>query len=189
VAWPKRYSTATAPGQRGGIYRNNLVLEERASSVQSLGPTGCLGDSFQGLGGRCRQRIRHDRQYDRAHPSTQCGRQKKDGEHQAIGRSKGGLSTKINAVVDALGNPIGFCLTPGSACDRYGSDELLTSFKAETLLADQGYDADERVIHPLRKAGKAMVIPPKRNRKEPRPYDQELYKARHLIEHFFAKFK
>lgn len=58
-----------------------------------------------------------------------------------------------------------------------------------TVLADKGYDADERVIEPLRAAGKEIVIPPKRNRKELRSYDKELYKARHLIENFFCKLK
>lgn len=99
------------------------------------------------------------------------------------------MSTKINTVVDALGNPICFCLTPGQACDLDGSDELLPSLEAVTILADKGYDADERVILPLRAAGKEIVIPPKRNRKEQRLYDKDLYKARHLIENFFAKLK
>jgi len=58
-----------------------------------------------------------------------------------------------------------------------------------TVLADKGCDADERVIKPLRAAGKEIVIPPKRNRKEPRPYDKELYKERRLIENFFGKLK
>jgi hypothetical protein len=50
---------------------------------------------------------------------------KKDGENQAIGRSKGGLSTKIHALVDALGNPVAFFLTPGQAHDLQGADALL----------------------------------------------------------------
>ena len=45
------------------------------------------------------------------------------------------------------------------------------------------------MLKPLEKAGKAAVIPPKGNRREPRAYDRELYKARHLIENFFAKLK
>lgn len=114
---------------------------------------------------------------------------KKNGEHQEIGRSRGGLSTKINATVDALGNPTGFVLTPGQAPDLDGSDELLPTITADTVLADKGYDADERVIEPLRAAGKEAVVPSKRHRKEPRPYDKELYKARHLIENFFCKLK
>lgn len=99
------------------------------------------------------------------------------------------MSTKINATVDALGNPTGFALTPGQACDLDGSDQLLSHIEADTILADKGYDADERVIEPLRAAGKTIVIPPKRNRKNPRPYDKELYKARHLIENFFCRLK
>ncbi|MCC5662197.1 hypothetical protein LC608_35890 [Nostoc sp. XA010] len=47
----------------------------------------------------------------------------------------------------------------------------------------------ERVIEPLQAQGKTVVIPPKRNRKNPRDYDLDLYKARHLIENFFAKLK
>lgn len=99
------------------------------------------------------------------------------------------MSTKIHATVDALGNPIGFHLTPGQACDLDGADVLLQGLNADTLLADKGYDADKRVLERLKRQGKTAVIPPKRNRKTPRDYDQELYKARHLIENFFAKLK
>ena len=99
------------------------------------------------------------------------------------------MSTKIHAVVDALGNPIRFHLTPGQASDLEGADQLLPDLAAETVLADQGYDADERVIEPLQAKGKTAVIPPRRNRKQARDYDKELYKARHLIENFFAKLK
>ena len=66
---------------------------------------------------------------------------------------------------------------------------LLETLTSDTLLADKGYDADERVIKRLEHQGKTVVIPPKRNRKAPRDYDRELYKARHLIENFFAKLK
>ena len=57
------------------------------------------------------------------------------------------------------------------------------------LIADKALDADERVIEPLEQAGRTAVIPPKANRKNPRAYDKELYKARHLIENFLAKLK
>ncbi|WP_292849542.1 transposase [Nostoc sp. NMS8] len=60
---------------------------------------------------------------------------------------------------------------------------------ADTVLADKGYDANERVIERLQAQGKTPVIPPKRNRTRPRDYDRDLYKARHLIENFFAKLK
>jgi transposase len=99
------------------------------------------------------------------------------------------LSTKINATVDALGNPTGFHLTPGQAHDLEGADALLPDVAAETVIADKAFDADERVIEPLAKAGKTAVIPPRSNRKNPRDYDKDLYAARHLIENFFCKLK
>ena len=61
--------------------------------------------------------------------------------------------------------------------------------QAETLIADKAFDADARVIAPLVAAGKTAVIPPKANRRLPRDFDRELYKACHLIENFFAKLK
>ncbi len=91
--------------------------------------------------------------------------------------------------MDALGNPTGFFLTPGQSCDLDGADVLLEDLQADTLLADKGYDADERVIEKLEKQGKTAVIPPKKNRKEQREYDKHLYQARHLIENFFARLK
>jgi transposase len=122
-------------------------------------------------------------------PSAQRRRTKKAGEDQAIGRSRGGLSTKIHTLVDALGNPVGFHLTGGEAHDLVGADHLIPTMQAETLIADKAFDADQRVIDPLTAAGKQVVIPPKSNRKRPRSFDRHLYKARHLIENFFARLK
>ena len=99
------------------------------------------------------------------------------------------MSTKIHALVDALGNPLGFFLTPGQAHDLQGADALLPQMQADTLLADKAFDADARVIEPLLAAGKTFVIPPKSTRKIQREYDKELYKARHLIENFYCKLK
>ena len=92
-------------------------------------------------------------------------------------------------MVDALGNPIAFFLTPGQAHDLEGADALLPQMQADTLLADKAFDADERVIEPLLAAGKTPVIPSKANRKVQRTIDKEMYKARHLIENFFCKLK
>ena len=110
-------------------------------------------------------------------------------EQEDIGRSKGGLSTKIHAVTDALGNPTVFFLTPGQACDLDGADVLLPQIEAQAVLADKAYDAQERVITPLMERGIEVVIPSKKNGLSPCPYDEVLYKARHLIENFFAKLK
>ena len=59
----------------------------------------------------------------------------------------------------------------------------------EAFLADKAYDAQERVLDLLQRAGVKTVIPPKSNRTEQRAYDQDMYQARHLIENFFAKLK
>ena len=99
------------------------------------------------------------------------------------------MSTKIHALVDALGNPLAFLLTPGQAHDLDGADVLLPQMKADILLADKAFDADKRVIELLLAAGKTPVIPPKSNRKIHRTFDKEIYEARHLIENFFCKLK
>ena len=99
------------------------------------------------------------------------------------------MSTKIHALVDALGNATGFFLTGGEKHDLIGADNLLPSMEADVLIADKAFDADERVRKPLADAGKTAVIPPKSNRRQPLGYDKDLYKARHLIENFFAKLK
>ena len=99
------------------------------------------------------------------------------------------MSTKIHTLVDALGNPVGFHLTGGEVHDLVGADRLLPEMQAGILIADKAFDADGRVIEPLTSAGKVAVIPPKANRKAPRDYDRHIYKARHLIENFFAKIK
>jgi transposase len=70
-----------------------------------------------------------------------------------------------------------------------GADALLPEVEAGILIADKAFDAEARVLAPLEQAGKEAVIPPKANRKNPRPYDKALYQARHLIENFFAKLK
>ncbi len=71
---------------------------------------------------------------------------KKD-ENEAIGRSKGGLTTKIHTTVDALGNPTNFLLTPGQAHDLDGADQLLPQMKSQTVLADKaGEPRQERLV-------------------------------------------
>ena len=110
-------------------------------------------------------------------------------KNECIGRSRGGLSTKIHTLCDALGNLLRFHLTPGQACDLDGADVLIDTIKADTLLADRGYDADKRIINQLAAAEIEPVIPPKSNRKHQRDYDRALYRARHLVENFFAKLK
>lgn len=123
----------------------------------------------------------------RAHQHS-AGAKKNQGD-QAIGRSREGLSTKIHALVDALGNPTQFVLTGGQAHDLEGADVLAPQMQSNMLLADKAYDAEDRVLTPLCVSGKIAVIPQKKGRKRFRFYDKWMYQARHLIENFFAKLK
>jgi transposase len=91
--------------------------------------------------------------------------------------------------VDALGNPTGFALSPRQTHDLEGADALLPGLAAQALIAGRTFDAEARVLEPLSRAEGKAVIPPKGNRTNPRPYDKDLYKARHLLENFFAKLK
>ncbi|WP_267106641.1 transposase, partial [Xanthomonas sacchari] len=84
------------------------------------------------------------------------------------------LSTKIHAVVDALGNPVALHLTAGQASDLEGADALLPSLSAKALIADRAYDAGKRVIEPLEQAGVHIVIPSNPTRKVLRTYDRDL---------------
>lgn len=66
---------------------------------------------------------------------------------------------------------------------------LLEDTPAQTVIADKAYDAQARVIEPLLARGKAVVIPWRATNKQPRELDRDLYKARHLVENFFARLK
>jgi transposase len=114
---------------------------------------------------------------------------KKDSQAQeALGRSKGGFTTKIHALVDALGNPLKFILTSGQRHDITQSDSLVKGIKNTMLLADKAYDSNAFIAQ-LEEQNCIAVIPPKKNRKHQRDYDEHVYKERHLIECFFSKIK
>lgn len=112
----------------------------------------------------------------------------KNGGDQAIGRSRGGLTTKIHALVDAMGNPVGFSLTPGQASDLSQAEPLLEKVDPQAFLADKAYDAD-RLVLALKQRGIKPVIPPRANRLVQRPCDFALYRERNLAERFFNKLK
>ena len=90
---------------------------------------------------------------------------------QALGRSRGGFSTKIHVSVDSLGNPLRFILTGGQQHDITQAEELIAGYAGEHVLADKGYDAQEFRQHIL-ELGMMPVIPPRSNRKEPADYDR-----------------
>jgi putative transposase len=90
-----------------------------------------------------------------------------------LGRSRGGLSTKIHAAGDGLGNPIRLIGTPGQRNDIAFAHDLIDGLTADVTIADKGYDADH-LIEKVTQIGAEVVIPPKRNRKIRRSYDIDL---------------
>jgi putative transposase len=102
---------------------------------------------------------------------------KRGADAQGLGRSRGGLSTKIHAAADALGNPVRLIGSPGQRNDIAFAHQLIEGFAAAVTIADKGYDADH-LCDKIAESGGEPVIPPKRNRTFKRPYDDELYKER-----------
>ena len=123
----------------------------------------------------------------RAHACA-AGYKKDSQKEQALGRCVGGFTSKINAMVDALGNPLKFILSPGQQHDSKAASDLVENIQGSDVLADKAYD-DDKFINSIEQKGCRAVIPPRKNRKNPRDYDKDIYKDRHLIECFFGKIK
>ena len=128
-----------------------------------------------------------DGSYVRAHQHASGARR---GEERAIGRSRGGPTTKIHMACDAHGNPIDFEITGGDIHDVIQAPEIISKCKgAEHFIADKGYDSEE-IRELAKKAGMNPVMPRKINSKKPNPeFDNHLYKMRHLVENLFARLK
>jgi transposase len=90
--------------------------------------------------------------------------------------------------VDAHGMPVKMLITEGTRADCTQACTLIKGIDAQALLADRGYDTNE-IIEQARKAGMEIVIPPKKNRKEARTYDEYIYRLRHLVENAFLHLK
>jgi len=106
-----------------------------------------------------------------------------------MGRSPGGLTTKIHALVDANGLPITLKLTEGQAHDGRSAADMLDSVGAgDVLLADRAYDADG-LRTALAARGAWANIKPMPNRKRHPVFSAFLYRYRNLVERFFNKLK
>ncbi|WP_458395634.1 IS5 family transposase [Rhizobium ruizarguesonis] len=123
--------------------------------------------------------------------STSHGSQpaKKGDVPRRIGRTKGGLNSKLHAVCDGQGRPLIMLLSEGKMSDYRGAALMLKVLpKAKALLADKEYDADWfRDALADRKI--TACIPSRANRKVPILHDPVLYKKRHKIENIFGKLK
>ncbi len=127
-----------------------------------------------------------DGSYIRAHQHASGAR---SGEYRAIGKSRGGPTTKIHMATDALGNPIHIEITGGQVHDSQVAEAIIENIEAENLLADKGYDS-EKIREKARDKNIIPMIPRRSNSKKPNSeFDRHIYKARHQVENIFARLK
>lgn len=106
-----------------------------------------------------------------------------------IGRTKGGLNSKLHAVVNENGKPIIMALTAGQVSDHIGAKIIYPALpSAKTLIGDKGYDSDE-FRNALKAKGITPCIPPRKGRNFPAGYNKTLYKQRHKVENMFGRLK
>ena len=108
---------------------------------------------------------------------------------RCIGRTKGGLNSKLHAVCDGQGRPVVLLLTEGQMNDHKGAALLLPALPpARELLGDRGYDSN-RFRAALAERGIEPCIPSTKSRRGTLPYDKVLYRQRHRIENAFGRLK
>jgi transposase len=107
--------------------------------------------------------------------------EEKGAASQGIGRSRGGLSTKVHLVVDAVGLPLTFEITEGQRHDSRPAKELVARVLSRCLLGDKAYDSDD-FRAALEEQDCVPVIPSNGSRAVKLPYDKELNKARSEVE-------
>src|SRR4030081_1591235 len=149
---------------------------------------GCLVADLRGDVRRSGLRISDRRFHHRPGPSARGRGEKGGSEDQALGRSRGGLSTKIHMAVRGLGCPVRFMLTAGQNGDAPQAAALIEGLPAEVVIADTAYDADH-LRQAIAAKGAIAVIPNNPSRALKYPLDKHLYAQRHLVECCFSKLK
>ena len=128
------------------------------------------------------------RQHDRQGSPLGGGR-KRGAEAQAIGRSRGGRTTKIHAIADSCGRPIALEVTPGQLGDVRVATALISAVPpGRSLAGDAAYDSDD-LRRFLLEQGTVPVIPNNPTRKRAHPFDEDAYRQRNLIERMFCRLK
>jgi transposase len=108
-------------------------------------------------------------------------------ENQALGRTKGGLNSKVTALVDGRGRAVQLALAPGQRNDTIAAEDIVFP-ERKKIVADKGYDSNrfrERIVS----AGSEPCIPPRAGRLAPAKYHPGHYRKRHRVENFFQRIK
>ncbi len=109
-------------------------------------------------------------------------------EAQAIGRTKGGINTKLAAVVDARGRAVGLCLAPGQRHDLRAIEPLLPYLRRHRAVADKGFDYDSLRAR-LQRQRTRVCIPRRRGQRAVAGFHRAYYHRRHRVENFFGRIK
>ncbi|WDF74401.1 IS5 family transposase (plasmid) [Novosphingobium sp. KACC 22771] len=170
---PERYGPSTTCYNRFVRWRKAGVWDRLLSAV----PAGFNGEL-----------VMIDSTCVRVH---QHGATAKKGDHfdHGMGRSRGGLTSKLHALVDAEGRPVGLRLTGGQVHDACEAEALIADIpEGATLLGDKGYDSNA-----IREAAAARGvwanIPNRSNRTQRYGFSSWLYRQRNLVERFFNRIK
>src|SRR5205809_7633591 len=157
--------------------------------VQPVAQSRCLGSSSPSRVKGLRRRRADDRLLLDPGASARRQRPKKDDRSRCMGRSRGGLTTKIHALVDACGLPILLKITEGQAHDgRSAQDMFGTLGRGDVLLADRAYDSDA-LRQDLATRGAHANVKLMPHRVNLPPFNKRLYRQRNLVERFFNKLK
>jgi len=104
-----------------------------------------------------------------------------------MGRSRGGLISRIHALVDAEGRPVALTITPGRAHDGRSATDMLGGLgEGQVLLGDRAYDSDALQAR-MSEQGAWANVKPMPNRKQVLAFSPFSYKYRNLVERFFGK--
>ncbi|HCW59395.1 IS5 family transposase [Sphingobium lactosutens] len=154
------------------------------------GQMGVFTRMMEGLSASAeRKTVMIDATYLKAHRTASSLAVKRGNLGRLIGRTKGGMNTKLHAVTDANGRPLSFFMTAGQISDYIGAAALLDELpKAQWLLADRGYDADW-FRDALEEKGIKPCIPGRKSRNEPIKYDKRRCRRRNRIEIMFSRLK
>ncbi|MFG1395204.1 IS5 family transposase [Xanthobacter agilis] len=168
-------------------YGPHKTLYNRFIRWSRLGVFDRIFASLAGEGSRP-ERIMIDATHLKAH-RTAASLLKKGLFPRRIGRTKGGLNSKLHTVCDGEGRPIIMLLSEGQMSDHRGARLVLDALPpARSLIADHGYDS-AWFREALVDKGIQPCIPSSRSRKHPFAYDKVLYRQRHKVENLFAKLK
>jgi transposase len=168
-------------------------LELGLEAVLALEPGGRVRGVLRGPGSAERDRPSGAdvRLHHRTRPCFR-GWRKRGQNRQALGRSRGGFSTKIHLKTDWDGDPLGFCLTGGEASDSPYFETLLDlgpDITPRAAVGDKGYDAKAN-RQAARSRGICPAIPYRTTIKEkPKFFPKALYRGRARIEQTMGKLK